>query len=146
MKCDKLKAARQLQRDVKKQRRAERKLKKNAVLHLRVEGDIMERIKVEAAARDMSVSDLVRGHLAECFSVTYPCKDSPDFLLATTAFSDVVIVRDSRCAVCDQILSRGKHAMLAYGPPPPERLVCGKCFDDLQSQSEKQQEPSEGKE
>ena len=144
MKHDNWKAARQLQQEVENQKWAERKLKKDAVLHLRVERDIMDRIKAEAAARDMSVSDLVRCHLVERFSGNHPCEGSPDFLLTTTAFTDVVIVRDTRCAVCDHVLLRGASAQLACGPPPPPRLVCGNCYDGLQSQFEKQHEPSEG--
>lgn len=144
MKYDDWKRAKQLERDVKKQRWAQRKLKKDAVLHLRVESDIMDRIKAEAAARDMSVSDLVRCHLAERFSETRTSKDSPEFLRSTSAFSDVMIMRNGRCAVCDQVLVRGTTVRLAHGPPPPERLVCANCYDGLQSQFEDQHETSLG--
>jgi hypothetical protein len=144
VKHDNWKAARQLQRDVEKQRWAERKHKKDAVLHLRIEGDVMDRIKVEAAAREMSVSDLVRCHLVERFSETCSSGGSREFLLTTSAFSDVVIMKDSRCAVCGRVLLRGTSARLAYGPPPPARLVCGDCYDGLQSQFDGQHEPSEG--
>ena len=106
----------------------------------------MDRIKAEATVREISVSDLIRFYLNERFAETRTSGTMPDFLHTTSAFSDVVIMRDSRCVVCDHVLPRGAHAMLAYGPPPPERLVCAKCYDDLQSQSEKQHEPSEGKE
>lgn len=144
MKQDNLKAARRLQQEVEKKKRMERRLRKDAVLHLRVEGDIMDRIKAEAAARNTSVSDLVRCHLGERFTENVPCGDTPEFLLATTAFTGVEIMRDSRCAVCDEVLPRGMNVRLACGPPPPPRLVCGKCYDGIQSQFEEQQELSEG--
>ena len=138
------KAARQLERDVKKQRWAQRKLKKDAVLHLRVESDIMDRIKAEAAAQDMSVSDLVRCHLEERFSAPPISEGAPVFLRSTSAFSDVMVMRNGCCAVCSQVLPRGTNVRLALGPPPPERLVCGNCYDGLQSQFEDQPETSLG--
>ncbi len=144
MKHDDRKAAKQLERDVKEQRWAQRKLKKDAVLHLRVESDIMERIKAEAAARDMSVSDLVRCHLEERFSETPTGEGAPEFLRSTTAFSDVMVMRNGRCAVCNQVLARGTNVRLAHGPPPPQRLVCGNCYERLQSQFEDQPETSLG--
>ncbi len=138
MKQDDLKAARQLQQQVEKKRWMERKAKKDAVLHLRVEEDVMDRIKAEALARNMSVSDLVRCHLDERFSDTRTCDGIPEFLLATTAFSEVKIMRDSRCAVCDKTLPCGASAQLACGPPPPLRMVCDKCYGGIQLQFEEQ--------
>ena len=146
MKHDSRKAARQLQREVERQRRAERRLRKDAVLHLRIEGEVIARIKAEAAARDMSVSDLVRCHLAERFSGSRAGEGTPEFLLATSAFSDVEIVQDSHCAICGEIMARGASARLAHGPPPPARLVCANCYDGLQSQCEDQPEPAPGDE
>ncbi|MDQ1256498.1 MAG: hypothetical protein QG656_1094 [Candidatus Hydrogenedentes bacterium] len=137
-------AARQLQRDVERQLWAQRRLKKDAVLHLRVESDIMDRIKAEASARDMSVSDLVRCYLIERFSGTGVAEGLPDFLREVLAFSDVAVVNDSPCAACGQVLPRGTNARLAHGPLPPARLVCGNCYDGLQSYSEEEQVPSAG--
>jgi hypothetical protein len=124
----------------------QRKLKKDAVLHLRVESDIMDRIKTEASARDMSVSDLVRCYLVERFSETCVDKGLPEFLQGVSAFSDVVVVNNSRCAICEQVLPRGTNARLAHGPLPPARLVCGNCYDGLQSYSEEEHVPSAGEE
>lgn len=146
MKRTDVKAARRLQRDVEKHRCGRRKRRKDSVLHLRIEGDVMDRIKAEATVMEESVSDLIRSCLNERFPETRTSGTLPDFMHMTAAFSDVVIMRDSRCVVCDQDLPRNAHAMLACGPPPPERLVCTKCYDDLQSQSEKQHETSEGEE
>ncbi len=146
MKHDNLKAARQLQQEVEKKRWMERKIKKDAVLHLRVESDILDQIKAEAAARDMSVSDLVRCYLVERFSSTDLSDGQPGFLLATTAFTDVVTLQDSRCAVCDKALPRGENVRLACGPPPPPRLVCDNCYTNIQSQLEEQHDLSQGDE
>ena len=141
-----MKAARQLQQQVEKKRWMERKARKDAVLHLRVEEDVVERIKTEAAARNMSVSDLVRCHLGEWFSDKRICDGIPEFLLATIAFTDVEIIRDARCAVCDKTLPRGANARLACGPPPPLRMVCDKCYDGIQSAFEDQPELFQGDE
>lgn len=146
MKQDSLKAALKLRQEVEKKKWAERKLKKDAVLHLRVEGDIMDRIKAEAAAREMSVSDLVRCHLVERFSGAPPVDGSPEFLLATTAFMEVVTMGANHCAVCDEVIPHSTRTRLACGPPPPARLVCGNCYDDLQLQIEQSQKLSEGEE
>jgi len=140
MKLDSRKAARQLQHEVKTKRRAERRLRKDAVLHLRIEGEIMDRIKAEAAARDMSVSDLVRCHLLERFSEPLPSEGTPEFLLATTAFSDVEVLQETHCAICDELMPRGTNVRMAHGPPPPARLICAPCYDALQSESEDQPE------
>lgn len=146
VKREDVKAARRLQRDVQKHRCGRRKHRKDSVLHLRIEGDVMDRIKAEAAVREESVSDLIRSCLNERFPETRTSGALPDFLHTTAAFSDVVIMRDTRCVVCDQALPHGTHAMLAYGPPPPERLVCATCYAELQSQPEKQHKPSGGEE
>ncbi len=123
-------AARQLRRDVRRQEEAERK---DAVLHLRIEGGLMARIKAEAQDRDMSVSDLVRGHLSEHFQAPQPDPAAPEFLATTCAWVDVNVARDARCAVCKKPLPAGSHAWMAQGPPPPPRVVCGTCYDTLQS-------------
>lgn len=146
MKHDSRTAARQLQRDVKMQRLAERRLRKDAVLHLRIEREVMARIKAEAEARDMSLSDLVRCHLLERFCKTRAGEGTPEFLLATSAFSGVEVLQNSHCAICDELIPGGASARLAHGPPPPARLVCTNCYDGLQSQSEDQPEPAPGDE
>ena len=146
MKQDRLNAARILRQEVEKKKWAERKLRKDAVLHLRVEGDIMDRIKAEAAAREMSVSDLVRCHLVERFSGPPSEGGSPEYLLAANAFTDVVAMGENYCAVCNTVIPHGSKTRLACGPPPPARLVCGKCFDDLQSEIEERNKLSEGEE
>ncbi len=146
MKDDNRKAARQLQREVEELRRAERKLKKDAVLHLRIEGAVMDRIKAEAAARDMSVSDLVRCHLVERFSEPRGSEGSPEFLLATSAFSDVAVMQDAECAMCGKAMPCGTSARLAHGPPPPARLLCGDCYEGIQSQLEDRHESAPGEE
>lgn len=99
---------------------------------------MMDRIKAEAADRDMSVSDLIRGHLVERFSDPRPSEGMREFLSATLAFSDVAIMKDSPCAACGRELVRGASARLAHGPFPPPRLVCGNCYDTLQLQFEGQ--------
>jgi len=131
---DKLKAARQLQREVERKLWAERKLKKDAVLHLRIEGGIMDRIKAEAELRDMSVSDLVRCYLTERFSELPTTDDLPDFLLVTSAFSEVVVTNNTNCAACDQVLERGTCAHLAHGPFPTPRMICTTCYTTLREQ------------
>jgi hypothetical protein len=146
MKHDSSRAARQLERDVIRQRLAARRLKKDAVLHLRIEGTVMARIKAEAEARAMSVSDLVRNYLVERYSEPRPCDGAPGFLLATTAFSDVELNQDTHCAICDEIMLRGTRARLAHGPSPPERLVCTHCYESLQSQTEDHAAPAPGDE
>ena len=63
-------AARELKRNVKRRGRARgkgRASRKDAVLHLRIEAEIMERIKTQATSKGVSISDLVRWHLAEHF-------------------------------------------------------------------------------
>jgi len=143
---DSRKMARKLQRDVEKHRQAKRRLRKDAVLHLRIEGDVMDRIKAEAEAREMSVSDLVRCYLVERFSEARSGEGTPEFLLATSAFSEVEVVHESQCAICDEVMPCGANARLAHGPPPPERLVCANCYDNLQTLSEEQPEPTSGDE
>ena len=127
-------AARQLRRDVRRQEEAERK---DAVLHLRIEGGLMARIKSEAEERGMSVSDLVRGHLSEHFRAPESGFAGPEFLAATYAWVDVSVARESRCAICKKELPAGSHAWMAQGPPPPPRVVCGTCYDTLQSAARK---------
>jgi hypothetical protein len=146
MKYDSRKAARHLQLEVEKHRRTLRKLIKDAVLHLRIERDIMKRIKAEAEAREMSISDLVRTYLVERFSENRAEEGSPKFLLATSAFSDVEVIQDTHCAICDELITRGTHARLAHGPSPPERMVCPNCYDNLQSQFLDQAAPAPGDE
>jgi len=125
-------AARQLRREAKRQEEAERK---DAVLHLRIEGALMARIKAEAREREMSISDLVRGHLSEHFGTPDPAATgaNPEFLATTYAWVDVNVARDSRCGVCKKPVPTGSHAWMAQGPPPPPRVVCGSCYDTLQS-------------
>ena len=143
---DNLKAAKRLQREVERKLWAERKLKKDAVLHLRIEGSVMDRIKAEATLRDMSVSDLVRIYLTEQFSETVTSNDMPEFLLATSAFSEVVVINSNHCAACNQMLERGTCAHLAHGPFPTPRLVCGNCFETFQEQLDKQNQTEQGEE
>jgi hypothetical protein len=136
-------AARQLQRQVEQQR-ALLKSAKNAVLHLRIEEAVMERIKAEAALRKMSVSDLVRCHLAEHFAPDSGDGEAPAFLRETFAWSDAVIMQDSQCALCQRAMPRGTNARLANGPPPPARLVCGPCYDGIQLNLGGHLQPEEG--
>ena len=146
MNNDKLKAARKLQREVERKLWAERKLKKDAVLHLRIEARVMDRIKTEAELRDMSVSDLVRCYLTDRFSETSTTDNLPDFLLITSAFSEVVVTNNTNCAACDQILDRGTCAHLAHGPFPTPRLVCASCYTTLQEQLDNQNNVEQGEE
>ncbi len=146
MNNDKLKAARQLQREVERKLWAERKLKKDAVLHLRIEGGIMDRIKAEAELRDMSVSDLVRCYLTERFSELPTTDDLPDFLLVTSAFSEVVVTNNTNCAACDQVLERGTCAHLAHGPFPTPRMICTTCYTTLREQLDNQNNLEQGEE
>ena len=122
-------------------RKKQRKARKDAVLHLRIEGEVMERIKVEAEARDMSVSDLVRSHLAEHFPAAAETPDRPAFLAVTYAWVDVVLAQGTRCATCRKALPPHTHARLAQGPPPPTRVVCGTCYDGLQAEARDDQPP-----
>ena len=103
----------------------------------------MDRIKAEAALRDLSVSDLVRSYLMERFSVTRVNGDMPEFLLATSAFSEVEIINDNPCALCDKILLCGTCAHLAHGPFPVPRLVCSHCYKNLQKQLDNPTEQGE---
>ncbi len=146
MTSDSHRAAKQLQHEVEKQRQAERRLKKDAVLHLRIEGEVMDRIKAEAKARDMSLSDLVRCHLLERFSEPPAGENAPEFLRATSAFSEVDVLQDSHCALCGEAMPRGASARLAHGPPPPARFICANCYDGLQTEPEDQPEPAPGDE
>ena len=146
MNNDKIKAARQLQREVERKLWAERKLKKDAVLHLRIEGSLMDRIKAEAALREMSVSDLVRCYLMERFSDMSATEDLPDFLLVTSAFSEVVVTNNTNCAACDQMLERGTCAHLAHGPFPTPRMVCTRCYTTFQEQLDNQNNGEQGEE
>jgi len=131
MNHDTLQAARRLQRQVEDQR-ARRRGAKDAVLHLRIEKEVMDRIKSEARLRKLSISDLVRACLSEHFPKAAETNGQPEFLQATYAWSDAVVMRDSPCAVCGAPLARGTSARLANGPPPPARLVCGPCYDAIQ--------------
>lgn len=146
MKQDGLRAIRQLERDVIRQRLASRKHKKDGVLHLRIECPVLARIKAEAVARAVSVSDLVRYFLGERFPEPRPCDGVPEFLSATTAFSDVELIQGTGCAICGEIMPRGTRARLAHGPSSPERLVCPHCHESLQSQTEDQAAPAPGDE
>ncbi len=136
MKQDSLKAAHRLLWDVEKHQHAGRGSRKDAVLHLRIEEAVMDRIKAEAAARNLSVSDLVRGHLAEHFAENHAAAGLPDFLAAAAAFSEAAVMRDSPCAVCGEILPRGASAFLAHGPFPAPHLVCVSCHDALHRELE----------
>lgn len=146
MNKENLKAAKRLQREVEKKRRAERKLKKDAVLHLRIEGNIMERIKTEATLRDMSISDLVRCYLTERFSDRPTDDNIPDFLLMTTAFSEVTVTNNINCFTCNEMLARGTNAHLAHGPFPIPHLVCSNCYSTLQEQLDNQDNIEQGEE
>lgn len=137
MKPDSLKAARRLLWDVERHQAPARGCRKDAVLHLRIEGGVMERIKAEAAARNLSVSDLVRGHLSEHFAESKPEEaGAPAFLLAATAFSGAAVLRENPCAACGKAVGRGGRAFLAHGPFPAPQLVCGDCHDALQEELE----------
>jgi hypothetical protein len=127
-------------------RKKKRKPRKDAVLHLRIEGDVMERIKIEAEARGMSVSDLVRSHLAEHFPAATETPDRPAFLAETYAWVDVVVAQETKCATCRKALPPRTHARLAQGPPPPTRVVCGTCYDRLQAEQAHDDEPPEPEE
>lgn len=127
-------AAQQLLRDVRNQRKEEEKHPKDAVLHLRIERETVKRIKAEAKARQMSVSDLVRRHLAEHFPPTENQPERPAFLAVTFAWADVVVAQETRCAKCGKSLPAQSHGWLAQGPPPPTRILCGTCYDQFQKE------------
>lgn len=146
MNNDNLKAAKRLQREVERKLWAERKLKKDAVLHLRIEANVMDRIKAEATFRDMSVSDLVRCYLTERFSEIPTTDDLPDFLLVTSAFSEVVVTNNTNCSACDHMLERGTGAHLAHGPFPTPRMVCTTCYTTLREQLDNQNNVEQGEE
>lgn len=145
MNNDILLRARQLQRQVEVHQSQLRETK-DAVLHLRIESEVMERIKAEAQRQKLSVSDLVRRHLAAHFAVNTPAEGVQAFLASTFAWSDAVLSQDTRCAVCGAFLARGSHARLANGPPPPARLVCDTCFEQFQQQPEGATRRDEGTE
>jgi len=132
MKRSSRRAVQQLRRDARKQR----KRPKDAVLHLRIEEETMARIKAEAKARQMSISDLVRGHLAKHFAPSEKESDQPAFLAATFAWADVVVAQETRCAKCGKALPGQSHGWLAQGPPPPTRIVCGTCYDTFQTEKQ----------
>jgi hypothetical protein len=94
----------------------------------------LEVIKAEAEARDISISDLIRSYLIERFSVAPMSGEIPAFLLETTAFSDVVVMKTSSCAACGLALELGASARLAHGPFPLPHLVCGNCYESLKTQ------------
>ena len=133
-------AARELRRNVKRQGRGRgRASRKDAVLHLRIEADIMKRIKSEAKASGVGISDLVRRHLAEHFRPNHSSGDSsglnsrgaPDFIKDTYAWTEIVLAKETRCAVCNSLLAAGDNAHLPQGPPPPAKIVCDKCHGQL---------------
>jgi len=105
--------------------------KKNAVLHLRIESDLMDRLKAEAKAHKLSLSDFVRMRLVESLSTPAPNADTPEFLSTTTAWTEAVVMHDTTCAACGEPMPRGTRAWLAHGPPPPPRMICGACQETL---------------
>ncbi len=135
MKRDRLSAARKLQVQVEDQW-ASRRSRKDGVLHLRIEASIVERVKLEAQAHDLSVSDYVRMRLVEGFGVSSDTPQRPDFLLDTFAWTDAVILQDRTCAICATTLPRGTQAWLAAGPPPPVRFICEACYKNVLSESQ----------
>lgn len=134
MKQSTQRAAKQLRRDVKKQLRETGRSRKDAVIHLRIEHEIVKRIKEEAKACKMSVSDLVRRHLVELFPASEDGPATPAFLAATFAWVDVVAAQETRCAKCGKGLPAQSRGWLAQGPPPPTRIVCGTCYDGFQAE------------
>lgn len=137
-----LRQARRLQAQVERQR-SRRREKKDAVLHLRLEADLMERVKFEAKAHGMSVSDFVRVHLLA--GLAAPASDgAPAFLAQTSAWTDAVVMRAGSCAVCNDLMPKGARARLANGPPPPARLICGDCYERLLAESVEDAEPHGG--
>ena len=124
--------ARQIQREMER----ERKSKKDDVLHLRIEAEVVKRIKSEAHARQMSVSDLIRRHLAEHFQPDEGKSDAMKLLAGTLAWADMVVARATPCAMCGKVCSVQSHAWLAQGTPPPARIVCGSCYDEIQVQNQ----------
>jgi hypothetical protein len=137
-------AAKRLQRDIEKHRCFKRKLKKDAVLHLRIEGEIMERIKDEAKIREISISDLIRGYLVERFSVPPVTGEIPAFLSETNAFSNVIVMKNGSCAACGHALAMGASAHLAHGPFPLPHFVCGNCYETLKTRLDEQSSISGG--
>src|SRR5690606_18921047 len=121
MSRDTLHKARQLQQQVE-ERWARLKGKKNAVLHLRIETELMERIKAEAAAHKLSLSDFVRLRLVEGLGKPVANDRTPDLLSETTAWSEAVVMHAAECALCGVSLGKGARAWLAHGPPPPARM------------------------
>ncbi len=96
----------------------------------------------------MSVSDLVRRHLAKHFPASTDGSERPDFLDETYGWSDVVVAQETRCTGCGKALPAYDHAWLAQGPPPPTRFVCTACYDEFQTltKNEEPQEMDEGNE
>jgi len=127
-------AARELRRNVKRRGRS-RASRKDAVLHLRIEAAIMEHIKVEAKARNISISDLVRRHLGEHFSPGDTGRNSSEngaeFVADTYAWTEIMLAKETRCEVCNVLLAVGDDAHLPQGPPPPAKIVCDKCHKKL---------------
>lgn len=138
-------AARRLQIQMEDQW-ARRKGRKDAVLHLRIEADIVARVKLEAKAQKLSVSDYVRMRLIDGFSAPVDAPGAPEFLLVTTAWTDAVIMQDCPCAICGEEMPRGTKAWLATGPPPPSRLVCASCYENVLSDTENESPTPEGDE
>jgi hypothetical protein len=121
----------QIRSEIGRQHRKLRRHKKGSVLHLRIEDDLMARIKQEAKAREMSISNLVRNYLAIHFGPGPEESERPAFLDETYGWGDVVLARDTHCVLCEKDLPAYSHAWIAQGPPPPVRTICGDCYDEM---------------
>lgn len=125
----------QIRNEIGRQHRKMKKHRKGSVLHLRIEDDLLERIKQAAKTREMSISNLVRSYLAMHFGPGPGEGKRPAFLDATDGWSDVVVARDARCALCGKDLPAFSHAWIAQGPPPPAQTICGGCYDAIKSRT-----------
>lgn len=122
--------ARAILQEVDARHRARRKLRKDAVLHLRVEGELMERIKAEARAAKVGISDLVRNRLALLFASTpTPPAEAAAVFADTLAWSSGISVRAAACAGCGTSLAAGTAVWLAHGESGPTRLACDACHE-----------------
>jgi hypothetical protein len=122
--------ARAILHEVDARHRAQRKLRKDAVLHLRIERDLMERIKAEAQAAKVGISDLVRNRLAALFAEKpAPQAQTSGVFSDTLVWSSGVAVRPAACAGCGAPLAAGAAVWLAHGVAPPARLACDSCHE-----------------
>ena len=120
-----------MRKEIKSHPYGNRKQKKDAVLHLRIERIVMEKIKEKALQMGMSVSDMIRRHLSDHFLDIEEKSFHSAFLKLTYAWVDVVLARESKCAICKNNIDAYEKAWLAQGPPLPSPVVCSRCHSGL---------------